>query len=335
MKLVDKVKKNTILILIITIIVLYFILKDDFTSIVKAFGNIDIRYIIIAAIFYLLSIVFKGTANYLIVNDKKRVSLLESIKHNAIAQFFNGITPFETGGQPMEIYMLTEHGISTLKATNQIVQSFIFYQIALVLCGFFAVGYNYFFHIFPKVSVLRLLVLAGFITNILVVLFLLLISISKKTTTKIVNFITKVLKKIRIKIDEKEIEKKIEDYHKGFEEIKKRKGLTSIGILLNVGSLLCLYITPLFVVYGMHEFHQISVINTLTASAYVFLLCSFVPIPGSSGGIEYGFTQFFGNFIHSNIISAVLIIWRFITYYLGIIIGAFLFNIEKKVDKWE
>lgn len=333
MKLVDKVKKNTILILIITIIVLYFILKDDFPSIVKAFQNIDVKYIFIAAILYLLSIVFKGTANYIIVNDKKRVSLLESIKHNAIAQFFNGITPFETGGQPMEIYMLTEHGISTLKATNQIVQSFIFYQIALVLCGFFAVGYNYFFHIFPKVSVLRLLVLAGFITNIIVVLFLLLISISKKTTTKIINFITRILKKIRIKIDEKEIEKKIEDYHKGFQEIKKRKGLTTIGILLNIGSLLCLYITPLFVVYGMHEFNQISVINTLTASAYVFLLCSFVPIPGSSGGIEYGFTQFFGNFIHSNIISAVLIIWRFITYYLGIIIGAILFNIEKKVDK--
>jgi uncharacterized protein (TIRG00374 family) len=60
---------------------------------------------------------------------------------------------------------------------------------------------------------------------------------------------------------------------------------------------------------------------------------SFVPIPGASGGIEYGFTQFFGNFIGLNMIGAVLIIWRTITYYLGIIIGAILFNFEKKVKE--
>ena len=60
---------------------------------------------------------------------------------------------------------------------------------------------------------------------------------------------------------------------------------------------------------------------------------SFVPIPGASGGIEYGFTQFFGNFIGLEYISAVLLIWRTITYYLGMIIGALLFNLEKKVKK--
>lgn len=333
MNLLDKIKKNTILILIITIIVLYVVLKDDFPAIVKAFQNIDIKYIIIAALFYALSIAFKGTANYLIVNDKKKVSLLESIKHNTIAQFFNGVTPFETGGQPMEVYMLTEHGISTLKATNCIIQSFIFYQIALVICGILAVSYNYYFRIFPKTDILKMFVIGGFILNIIVVIFLLLISLSKKTTTRIVKGIMKILKVFKAKIDEEKVKEKIETYHKGFQEIKKRRGLATIGIILNICSLLCLYITPLFVVYGMHEFHQISVINTLAASAYVFILCSFVPIPGSSGGIEYGFTQFFGTFIGSNILSAVLIIWRFITYYLGIITGALLFNIEKKVEK--
>ena len=333
MKVLDKIKQNTILILIITIVVLYIILKDDFPAIVKAFQNIDIRFIIISALFYALSIAFKGTANYLIVNNKKKVSLLESIKHNTIAQFFNGVTPFETGGQPMEVFMLTEHGISTLKATNFIVQSFIFYQIALVICGFLAVGYNYHFRVFPKTDILKMFVIGGFVLNILVVAFLLVISISKKLTTKIVKGIAKFLKIFKIRIEEATIKEKIELYHEGFEALKKRKSIAVIGVLLNVASLLCLYITPLFIVYGMHEFHQINVINTLAASAYVFILCSFVPIPGSTGGIEYGFTQFFGTFISSNILSAVLIVWRFITYYLGIITGAILFNIEKKVQK--
>ena len=47
--------------------------------------------------------------------------------------------------------------------------------------------------------------------------------------------------------------------------------------------------------------------------------------------IEYGFTQFFGNFITLSKISAVLLLWRFITYYMGMIIGGAMFSIEKKV----
>jgi uncharacterized protein (TIRG00374 family) len=79
--------------------------------------------------------------------------------------------------------------------------------------------------------------------------------------------------------------------------------------------------------------YSMKFVETITASAYVYIVGSFVPIPGASGGIEYSFTQFFGNFIGLDMISAVLIIWRTITYYLGIIIGALLFNLEKKVKK--
>ena len=94
--------------------------------------NIDVKYILVAILFYFLSLAIKGFANYLIINNKDKISLKEAIKHNCIAHFFNGITPFSTGGQPMEVYMNTEHGFTIAQATNQTVQSFIFYQIALL-----------------------------------------------------------------------------------------------------------------------------------------------------------------------------------------------------------
>ena len=87
---------------------------------------------------------------------------------------------------------------------------------------------------------------------------------------------------------------------------------------------------PLFVLYSMGDFTHLSVVETLTSSAYVYVIGAFVPIPGASGGIEYGFTQFFGNFINLSKLSAVLLIWRFITYYVGIIMGAILFNLRKR-----
>ena len=126
MKIIKNIKKNTILLLIITGIVLYIVLKDDFKDIVNTLTKIDIKYILLAFLFYALFIVIKGFVNYKITNDKIKLSLKEAIKHNLITQFFNGVTPFSTGGQPMEVYMLMEHDIPIAKATNQTIQSFIF-----------------------------------------------------------------------------------------------------------------------------------------------------------------------------------------------------------------
>ena len=333
MKIINNIKKNTIVLLIITIIVLYVVLKDDFNGIVDSLARIDLKFVVISLVFYFLSISIKGFVNYLITNDKEKISLKEAIKHNLITQFFNGVTPFSTGGQPMEVYMITEHGISLPKATNQSVQSFIFYQIALVICGALAVLYNFFFHIFPKVKILQHLVLLGFIINIAVVIGLLLISSSKGVTKKLSKLFYKVARKFKLKVNEKELEKKFDDYYKGFKELKGRKNLTIVGICLNIASLLCLYVVPFFIVCGMGDFTSLNIADTLTSSAYVYLIGAFVPIPGASGGMEYGFTQFYGNFINIREIAVTLIVWRFITYYLGVILGGLLFSLEEKVKK--
>lgn len=333
MNIIKNIKKNTILLLIITGIVLYIVLKDDFKDIVDILTKIDIKYILLAFLFYALFIIIKGYVNYKITNDKKKLSLKEAIKHNIITQFFNGVTPFSTGGQPMEVYMLMEHDIPIAKATNQTIQSFIFYQIALVICGSIAVINNFLFPIFPKVRILQILVLLGFTINVLVVVVLVLISRSKRVTDKLSDLSIKILKKLKRKVDEKDIKQKFSDYHEGFKELRKRKKLFVGGVLLNIISLLCLYIVPMFLLYGMGDFTSLTINNTITASAYVYIIGGFVPIPGASGGIEYGFTKFFGNFIVGHKLSAVLLLWRFITYYVGVIIGAIVFNFEKKVEK--
>ena len=331
MKIIKNIKKNTIFLLIITVIVLYIVLKDDFKDIVNILTKIDIKYILLAFLFYALFIVIKGYVNYKITNDKSKLSLKEAIKHNIITQFFNGVTPFSTGGQPMEVYMLMEHDIPIAKATNQTIQSFIFYQIALVICGSIAVINNFLFPIFPKVRLLQILVLLGFIINVLVVVALILISQSKRVTNKLSNLSIKIMKKLKLKVDEDDIKQKFSDYHEGFKELRKRKKLFIGGVLLNIISLLCLYIVPMFILYSMGDFTSLTVNNTITASAYVYIIGGFVPIPGASGGIEYGFGRFFGNFIGASTLSAVLLLWRFITYYVGVIIGALVFNLEKKV----
>ena len=80
------------------------------------------------------------------------------------------------------------------------------------------------------------------------------------------------------------------------------------------------------------NFTSMNIADSLVSSAYVLLIGSFVPIPGASGGIEFGFLNFFNNFLGRGALTAVLIVWRFITYYFGMIIGALAFSLEKKGD---
>lgn len=337
MKLVDNIKKNTILLLGLTIIILVVLLKDDYKDIINALTSMNILYILIAIFFFFLYLFFKSYIYYITINNKEKISLKESFKHQVIIQFFNGITPFSTGGQPMEIYMTTEHGISAVESTNISIQNFIFYQTALVIYGVLAVSYNFIFHIFPKTELLRKLVLLGFLINTFVAVALLAILISNTFTKKIAFFFVEVLSKVKIiknkeKAKEK-VNKTLDEFHKSATELRNRRGLFTKGVILNFISLTCLYIIPLFIVLSLGDTTSLNPMTTLTSSAYVLLMGSFVPIPGASGGIEYGFLQFYGNFLSKKVISAVLIVWRFITYYLGVILGAFAFSLEKKVDK--
>ena len=57
---------------------------------------------------------------------------------------------------------------------------------------------------------------------------------------------------------------------------------------------------------------------------------SFVPIPGGTGGIEYGFVFFYGHLVKGSVLNATMLVWRFITYYFGMIVGAITLTLKRK-----
>ncbi len=336
MEIIKGLKKNAIILLLLTLIILYIILRNDMSKIIEAITNMNYLYLLVAILFYFLSLIIKAYVLYSCVNNKEKLTLGQAIKHNIITQFFNGITPLSTGGQPMEIYMLMGCGINPSVATSIIVQNFIFYQTSLVIFGVLAVLYNCFFHIFPSIPILRNFVLLGFIINIIVVIILYMIILSKRKVKKLLIKIIHLLAKLKIIKEEEQMQevwlKRLEEFHNSSKELRKRKTLAIKGIILNFISLTCLYIIPLPLIYGLNDFSSLNVLNTLVASAYVLIIGAFIPAPGASGGIEYGFIKFFGNFIPKITLNATLLIWRFITYYLGMILGALLIGFRKKGD---
>ena len=333
MQTLKSIKKNALLLLVVLIVVLYLILKDDFTNIINTLMRADLRWIFIAIIFIFVYWILRAMCLFMIAKEySKKLKFKQIFSLTLITQFFNGITPFSSGGQPMEVYYLSRTGIKATKGTNIILQNFILYQMALILHGIIAITLNYHFHFFKEVAILRELTLLGFIINTLVGVGLLFISFSTKFNRTVIKSLIKIGHKVNlVKDKDKSLDKwanRLEEFHESATLLITKKSLFVKGFIYNFIALGVFYIIPLFVIYGMGNF-DINAIEAITASAYVLIIGAFVPIPGGSGGIEYGFMQFFGNFVKGSVLSASLLVWRFITYYIGIILGAITINFYK------
>lgn len=336
-----KLKSQSIILVFITAIIMYLLLKDDFPQIVSTILRMKYIYLIIGIVLIVFYWLIKAIALYLISKEySKTISFKSIFLQTIITQFFNGVTPFSTGGQPMQIYMLNKSKISLAKSTNIVMQEFITYQVALVLYGIFAVLVNYKLEIFNDAVVLKNLVLLGFLINTSICIVMLILSFSKKMSKTLFNIVFKVLSKLKFigNLDSKKEKwnNRLVEFQESAELFKKNKLLFAKCFILNGIALTCYYVIPYFLIIGIEGAMLVTPLTAIVASAYTLIIGSFVPIPGGTGGIEYGFLRFFGVFNTGATLSAILLIWRFITYYLGIIVGGVAFSFYKGADlKWE
>ena len=333
-KFMNAIKKNTIILMIVTVIVLFFVLKDNFILVFKNITNINIFWIIVSLLCVLIYWISQSLTIHMMVKEYSNNIKFKTIFFQTLTtQFFNGVTPFSTGGQPMAIYMLTEEDVKPAHATSIILQNFLLYQMALLFIGGIAVILNYSLNLFPDSIVLRKLIALGFIINTIVGVVIILISFSKKFNKEFISKLIDFLSLIRIVKNKEKTKKKwcrlLDEFHNSASLLKKDKTLFIKGFTYNLIGLIFLYLTPIFILFSLKNYVSLNLINTISSSAYVFIMGAFVPIPGGSGGVEFGYLEFFKYFIPNSLLSTSLLLWRFITYYLGILIGGIALNFYK------
>lgn len=333
-KTIQKIE-SFLLIFIFTAIVLYFSLKDNYEEILHQIVNINKFYLVLAFLLIICYWIFKAIVMRITVRKfKEKFTFGEAFRLVLETNFFHAVTPFASGGQPYEIYSLNRSGLRVTEATNVSIQNFIVYQIALVFLGSVAVLCNAYLHIFPSNSFLKYLVTVGFIANLAVIVLLFIISFTKKLNRIIVDFVIKVLNKVKLVKDKEKTIQKFERYLIDFNEgakilVKDKKNFLFL-ILCNFIALLFFYLIPLVLLYGIGDTTSIQAYECIIASAYVMMVGSFVPIPGGTGGLEYAFVTFYSTFITGPVLNAIMLLWRFITYYFGMIIGAITLNLKRK-----
>lgn len=329
-----KQRLNILLLVIASFIVLYFVLKDDFENVVNLISNINFGWFLFSVLIVLIYWLFQALSlSAVLKSGKNKLPFWILYKSMIMCNFFSAITPSATGGQPFQIYYLKKNGLRLGTASNLVIEQSTLYQIALVLMGLVAIVLNYFFDFFPSNSILKKLVLVGFTINVIVIFLLIFITINKKLSRYIILKIVKFLKKIKIIRDvdkmKLKVERFIENFYTSAKSLNSNKKALLKGIIFNFIALTLLYIVPLPVAYSIGDYTSLNVITTLVASAYVMLIGVFVPIPGGSGGVEYAFVSFFGFYLTGSHLMALLLIWRFITYYFSILIGGLVLIFNK------
>lgn len=332
-----KYRYNVIILIIVSLFIMFLIMKDNFYEILDNLLSANIWFLLLAAVLMVINILFQSFSMHVYLKEiKKDYKFKDTFILMFVAQFFNAITPFSSGGQPFQVYLLNKQGIKVSESMNALVQNFLSYQLSLTILGTLSIILNRFLNIIPNTSLLKHIVVIGFVVNILVLFLIIYLSRAKSLNTKMFNKIFNFIFSFKfIKNREQLKEKanqKIEEFYNSNEYYKKDKFIMLKTIFYNTMSLIVLYSIPLLIFYSV-KIYNVNLIDSIICSSYTYFVGSFVPIPGGTGGLEYAFIEFFRVFTSPTLISTCMILWRFTTYYLTMILGAFsLLFVKKEVD---
>lgn len=250
-------------------------------------------------------------------------SLSNALKVTMIGQFFNIITPFASGGQPAQLYTLNKQNLNSGSAASILMIKFIVYQVVLIIYSLFLIIFkSSFFQI--RTKNFFYLIFIGFAVNMSVILALYIFSEHRKTKEYILIGGLKLLNKIKLIKDytywEEKINEQIELFHQDLELLKKRKKMLFKISIFTLNQLSFFFLIPYFV-YRSFNLSGVNLLTIIAAAAFVIMITSFVPVPGASGGAEISFYYFFALFFLKEQLLIAIFIWRFISYYLALIIG--------------
>ncbi|MDR3052018.1 MAG: flippase-like domain-containing protein [Oscillospiraceae bacterium] len=260
------------------------------------------------------------------------VPFRSTLRTAIIGQLYSALTPFSSGGQPVQLIYMQRDGLDTGGAGAVLTVKSIAYQVGVMLFGLAAAlaSYAYFHALVPAFLPVTII---GFGANMLVTGGMLLLALNSRATRKLTAGVLRLLHALRIVRDIKSATEKSERqfaiFHEGTRRYNQRRGAL-LGVMgITVLQLFALYAVP-FAIYRAFGGSDPLLVHIVAAVAYVSMASAFVPLPGGSGGAEGGFLLFFGVFFAPSDLLIALLLWRLITYYSNILVGALTMLISRK-----
>lgn len=320
-------------------LIVYMINVDGIENIKNVLKNANYKWILVG----LVCLVIEWFSEALVMHiplkkmyPKHKYKL--SLQTNIIGRLFNNITPFSSGGQPFIAYILKKHGLRASDTLSVLMMKFVVYQVGLFTWAIVLLflNLNFFNNTFGKYI---WLVVLGFVMNLIATVFIIVAGINKNIILKIARPFIKLGSKIRIgkrklvkdlEATLTKIDGSISNYSEQFNNMKNQKSTLIKMFIIQLIQLLAYFSIP-FMIYKAFGNVGTSYIEVVLVQAYLLLVMSFIPTPGSGLGAEGGFALFYKTIFATGLNLAILF-WRIYTFYLPIIVGVIVFVLMNKKD---
>lgn len=327
------------LILGLTILGLWFALRENFHDVIALLRNLKW--------YWLLAIFLYGAAYNLIIGwiykilgrkNKANYSYKEGMQVAFVGAFFSGVTPSATGGQFGQAYIMKNQGIKISDGASILWIDFIIYQSVMVAYTtvLMLLRFNYYY---TEQSAFFILVLIGYVVNSAVIVLLFTMAFFPKVYERLSAYVVKLGAKVKLIKDPNKTmvawNTQLQAFTKEIKKIKHMKKMIFKCVILNIIRLTILYTLPLFIAFTLGvDTNMGMLLDVITMSAFVSVANAFFPVPGASGGTEAAFMLIFSTMFTSVATNSIMILWRFATYHFIILIGGLTFlYLKHKYDR--
>lgn len=311
----------------LAVVLLIGLQSDDVGNSIMALRSMGMVWIALATLSYL----FFGAADalslwFFLRRRKVRVSFGYMLFVANAGLYYSNITPGASGGQPMQIYYLHKQGVPIGLASSALVVRFFSFQAMLsVIATAFWISHSGF--IAQQLGGHMWIFIVGYVYNLILVLGLVLVAMNKNIVRFFISLFIQLGVKLRLVKDAQASRQKWEDALTSFHDsiLMMRDHPAELVLQLVIGGVqLMALMSVLYFVYLGLGLRGATYGQLMALDVVQYVSAAYIPTPGASGAQEVSFSMYFGELFTDGTRFAALILWRFFTYYLSLIIGAVL-----------
>ncbi len=328
------------LFILASIVLVFFIAfsNQELSNAWEAFGSMDLRWVAGIFLCWCIYTGFDGLNYWAYLRRQGfKLSIGRAINVALIGFYYSNITPSAAGGQPMQVNSMRKAGIPVGYGTMAVTIRFITNQFMISFMSFLLFLLNRDF-VYGQLQGAMWFVRFGWLINCGSVPLVLLAAFKRNWIQAAVNWIIRLLAKIHLvknpDITIAKVTDILDTYHTALHDLMRHPGQILLQFGLSTVSLLGLMFSVVFV---YHAFGQSGTpwYQLLTISFLLYVSASGTPLPGASGAQEGGFLLYYNNIFKAGTIGLALLVWRFFTFYLYLIVGIFTVILERMIIKKE
>lgn len=276
-----------------------------------------------------VGIMFFDSAKFAVISKTVtgKYSLGTSIKTNFLGRYYDAVTPFSTGGQPMQIYYLHSKGVTGGNASAMVLIRYFSSIFCWMLLGAFLMIWGSAHRVLDDIGGATVLKVTGWVgigVNLIIPVFVLCFLAFPKLMQKFVGFIVFLGYKMKIVKDRERAYLRATKIVTDFKSSFKHMATSPLKLIILIAVCLCESFLTFSIPYLVMRMFGCRVdgmlLEIMALNAFATFGVSFIPTPGNSGVVESLGALAFSVAAGATLAWSVLV-WRLSVYYIYIIIG--------------